>query len=165
MYWHLEREQRNDEHIAWLVLPSLELVALRSSCLLCSFLMQKLLAERQEVAHMCAACAKGAYKASETCHWRRNEGGKGWEAFDYVYQRNEIFLDKLIRSRWLTMSCHWLWPIQSSTTAAVLSTCSSGNRRPCKEDEDSCALMCLVGLRLQAFNERQILYDDNCYTF
>ena len=22
---------------------------------------------------MCAACAKGAYKASETCHWRRNE--------------------------------------------------------------------------------------------
>ena len=32
---------------------------------------------REGVAYMCAACAKGAYKASETCHWRRNEGGKG----------------------------------------------------------------------------------------
>ena len=87
------------------------------------------------------------------------------EALDHVHQRNEFYKFELISIYWLTMHIMPSTPIQSSTTAAVLSTCSSGNRRPCKEDEDSCALMCLVGLRLQAFNERQILYDDNCYTF
>jgi hypothetical protein len=68
---------RKREKERWLG-TSLELVAMRPSCLhQRSVLMQKFLAERQGVAYMCAACAKGAYRTSEICHWRRNEGGKG----------------------------------------------------------------------------------------
>ena len=73
------------------------------------------------------------------------------EALDHVYQRNKIF----IRAHQYILAYHACHAIDSSQfNPAVLLTCSSGNRRPCKEDEDSCALMCL-GLRLQACNECQ----------
>ena len=111
----------------------------------------------------------------QKCHQlrkNREEQWISWEVLDHVYQRKwywflwcENFQGKLISTYWLTMPCHWLWPIQLSTTAAVLSACSSGNRRYCKEDLlETCASMCL-GLWLQACNKCQLIgwvIADSC---
>ena len=104
---------------------------------------------------VCCLCQRGIpieRNLSLKYKWR----GQG-EALDHFYQRNKSFPFKLISSCWLTMSCHWLWPIQSSTAIIPLpSTCSIGNQRPCKGDEDLCELMSF-GIWLKACNECQLI--------
>ena len=62
---------------------------------------------------VCCLCQRGIpieRNLSLKYKWR----GQG-EALDHFYQRNKSFPFKLISSCWLNMSCHWLWPIQSSS--------------------------------------------------
>ena len=68
--------------------------------------------------HLCQRGIPSKRNLSLKEKWR----GKG-EALDNFYQRRNEKIFELISTCWLTMSCHRLWPIQSITTAAVLSTC------------------------------------------